>query len=151
MTSAPPGRTVASLTKYTAEPPDFVRVAPTVMLAAVVLAKDKPIKVAVWPDATVGVTVVGVAATLMFAVASDLKAINYPSAMAIAIAIESVSAVLYTLRLLRAVVTLATSLRLLLFSILSVFKLEKLLSTSVLVSGDPFTLRNTMVDIRPSY
>jgi hypothetical protein len=56
------------------------------MFALVVLAKDKPMSVAVLPADTVGVTVVGLPDVPMFGVASDLNAMFYPSAIAIAIA-----------------------------------------------------------------
>ena len=50
-----------------------------------------------------------------------------------------------------AVAALERSLRLLDFSILSVFKLEKFESTSVLVRGDPLAFRFTIVDISYTY
>jgi hypothetical protein len=59
------------------------------MALAVVLAKEKPIKVAVAPDATVGVTVVGLPDVPTFEVAFDLNAMMFPyqpSAIAMAIA-----------------------------------------------------------------
>jgi hypothetical protein len=56
------------------------------MFAPVVFASDKPINVAVLPEETVGVTVEGLPDVPMFGVASDLNAMFYPSAIAIAIA-----------------------------------------------------------------
>ena len=96
MTSAPPGSTVASFTKKAVEASAFVNFAETVMAVATMLARDNPMTVAVVPELTVGVMVDGLPDVPMFAVTFDLKAmmIPYPRAMAIAMAIESVSALL---------------------------------------------------------
>jgi len=67
--------------------------------------------------------------------------------MDIAIASSVAWAELIAPKLVLAVAALETSLRLLVFSILSVFKLEKLESTSVLVRGDPLLALFTIVDI----
>jgi hypothetical protein len=48
------------------------------MFAAVVFANDKPISVAVVPEPTVAVTVVGLPEVPMFAVTFDLKAMVFP-------------------------------------------------------------------------
>ena len=145
--SAPPGRTVASFTKKADVPPDLLIFADAVIDEAVVLEIDRPINVAVAPEETVSVTVDGLPDVPRFGVALDLNAMYHPRAIAIDTAKDSASAVLGTSMFDRAVAASATSLRLELFSILSVFKLEKLLSTSVFVRGDPFVLRRVSVDM----
>jgi hypothetical protein len=118
-----------------------------VTLVPLALAKANPIRVWVSPACTVVVTVEGDPDVPMFGNAIDLKAMCYPRAIAIAIALLSTSALEYTPRLLRAVLALVRSLRLAAFSDLSLFKFEKLASTSALVSGDPFTFLRVTVDI----
>ena len=149
--NAPPGNTVASFIRNDELPPDLFNLAETVMADALVLASEKPIQVAVVPLLTVGVTVDGLPTSPRFGVTYDLNAISYPSAIAIAIAWLSTSAWLYTPRFVRDVLASAKSPRLLDFSILSVFKLEKLSSTSVLVRAEPLVLRSVMVDMPHSY
>jgi hypothetical protein len=153
--SAPPGRTEASFTRNAELPPLLFSLADTVTFAAVVLASDRPMRVAVAPDATVGVTVDGLPDVPRFAVTCDLNAMCYPNAIAIAIASLLASVVLYTSRLVRAVAAFDKSLRLLAFSILSVFRLMKLVSTSAFVRGLPFAVppvsRVTIVDITTPY
>lgn len=56
------------------------------MFELTMLASDKPMMVCVAPDATVSVTVVGLADKPMLADAFDLNAIYYPNAIAIAVA-----------------------------------------------------------------
>jgi hypothetical protein len=60
--------------------------ADTVWLVEVILANESPMIVAVAPDETVGVTVDGLPDVPMLADTADLKAMSYPSAIAIAIA-----------------------------------------------------------------
>jgi hypothetical protein len=112
-----------------------------------VFEKDRPIRVAVFPEATVAVTVVGLPEVPILLDTFDLNAIIYPSAIAIAIASFVASVVLYTSKLVRAVEALVKSLRLFAFSDLSEFKLVKLASTSLLVRGDPLPDLVVIVDI----
>jgi hypothetical protein len=88
MAKAPPGNTAALLIKNALDPPFFTNRADTLIVAPVVLAIDKPIRVAACPAVTVGVKVLGLASIPMFAVIFDLKAIlcPYPKAIAIATA-----------------------------------------------------------------
>lgn len=154
--NAPPGRIVASLIKNADTlPTDLFSFADTVMFAAVVLANDRPINVAVEPLETVSVTVDGLADKPRFGVAFDLNAIYYPNAIAIAIAVDMVSLVLFTSKLVLALAAFVRSLRLDDFSILSALRLMKLLSNSVLLKGLPLAAapvcRVTIVDILSSY
>jgi hypothetical protein len=150
--NAPPGRIIASLTKNAEEPPLLLTFAETVWLIDVVLANERPMIVAVLPELTVGVTVDGLPDVPMLADTDDLNAMSYPSAIAIAIASFVASSFEKTSMLVRAVAVFVRSLRLFPFSALSLFKLEKLLSTSVFVRGDPLVDRIVIVDIRsPSY
>lgn len=64
------------------------------MLDAVVLARERPISVAVSPLGTAAVTVEGLPEVPMFGVALDLNAICHPNAIAIETAADSASALL---------------------------------------------------------
>jgi hypothetical protein len=120
-----------------------------VMFVAVMLAIDSPINVAVAPADTVSVNVDGLPDVPRLGVTFDLNAISYPRAIAIATALLSDSVVLGTSRFVLAVAVLETSPRFCVFSILSEFRLMKLLSTSVFVRGLPLAVspvsRVTMV------